>query len=281
MKQTQKMKQVEFVYSKNYIKYMPDISLVINLDTRPENGVAEKMFSGAVSEDFMIEGIEGKKKFLQGFDFETICYVDKHLGIPPETVAYLQRVCDTLVIRKHTNEISFNCYNYLRALQMASGDIVIHADQDTNMFTSGKEYVQELINHLDNHKFVSYPSYWSPKPIEDPTFGSRTWASTRFFMCKKETLRFDELKMCISEPEYAYSKYGDSPRRCNWLEHFLTLCNGDDCFYPPIELQKGLIFSWGSYEKWVLRRLNELPYEEVVNWVASKGGVQYPVDVFC
>ena len=43
-------------------------------------------------------------------------------------------------------------------------------------------------------------------------------------ICKKDTLKFDELTACVKEPEYGYAKYGDSPRRTNWLEHYLTLC---------------------------------------------------------
>lgn len=257
------------------------VSLVINLDSRPENNVAETMFNGTVSEDYMIDGVRQKQLFMSGFDYETIVYIDKHQEIPQTTLNYLYQNCDVVVVRKHTDEPSFNCYNYLRALSMASGDVIIHADQDTNMFTSGKEYVEELIGYLSTHAFVSYPSHWTPKPVHDESFGKRTWASTRLFICKRDTLRFDELRQCVIEPEYAYSKYGDSPRRTNWLEHYLTLCNNDDCYYPPIEPDKGLIFSWGSYEKYTLRRLNELPYQDVVNWVVSKGGIQYPVDVFC
>jgi hypothetical protein len=164
---------------------------------------------------------------------------------------------------------------------MADGDIICHVDQDTNCFTSSKGYVEELIGYLDNFKFVSYPSHWTPKAVVDASFGSRTWASTRFFMCKKETLNFDVLKKCIAEPEWAYLTYGDSPRRCNWLEHFLSLVNNDSCFYPPIKLHKGAIFSWSSYKTGTLNMLNNADYEQVKQWIIHHGGIQYPVDVKC
>ncbi len=258
---------------------MPKISLVINLDTRPENSSENGLSKGVIDRDFLDYGIENKRLFLKGFDFETIAYIDQHEENNESINSYVYEQCDTVVIRKHTQEHSFNDYNYLRALYMASGDIVIHVDQDTAMFTSGKEYVEELIDHLYDYKFVSYPSHWSPRPVIDESFGKRTWASTRFFICKRKTLNFDVLRNCIEEPEWAYKQFGDSPRRCNWLEHFLSLANNDSVYYPQINLDKGAIFSWGSYEKYTLRRLNELPYNEVVDFINQHGGIQYPNDI--
>lgn len=257
------------------------ISLIINCDTRPERKSQDGLFNGTVNLDFLTDGIYNKKKFFEGFDIETIVYIDEHLPIPQNELDYLRKETDCLVIRKHTNENNFNDWNYWRALSMASGDIVCHIDQDTNLFTSGKEYVEELINHLNNHKFVSYPSHWSPRAIHDPSFGNRTWASTRYFLCKKETLKLNELAECIKEPNWGYERYGDSPRRCNWLEHYLTLINEDSCYYPPIELNKGAIFTWSTYSRYVLMRLNEQPYNEVKEWIEKQGGIQYPVDVSC
>jgi hypothetical protein len=254
------------------------ISLVINCDTRPENLNENGMSKGVVSRDFLTDGVFGKIQFFKGFELETILFIDKHEDIPQQTLDYVHAICDTVVVRKHTNEHSFNDWNYHKALSLASGDIVCHADQDTAMFTSGKAYVQELINNLDIYKFVSYPSHWTPRAVYDETFGHRTWASTRFFLCKRETLKLDELANCIREPNWGYNKYGDSPRRCNWTEHFLTLINGDSCFYPPIETDKGVIFSWGNYETYTLRRLNELPYSEIEKWLYEHP-INYPVDI--
>ena len=226
----------------------------------------------------MTDGVLNKIKFFSGFDLEAIVFIDEHLPIPEKTVEYLRSVCNTIVIRKHTNEHSFNDYNYLSALSLARGGYICHMDQDTACFTSGKEYVTELINHLSNYKFVSYPSMWTPKPVHDESFGNRQWASTRFFLCKRETLKFDVLRQCIEEPEWAYQQFGDSPRRCNWLEHFLTLANNNSCYYPPIEIEKGLIFSWGSYQKGTLKRLNEHTYDQIKEWQQSHP-IYYPVDI--
>lgn len=255
------------------------ISICINIDTRPENDEIGAMFSGTVSREYLTHGIANKLKFFDGFEKELILHIDQHELIGEPTFEYLQSITDCLIIRKHTSEVNFNEWNYWRAFACCTGDLVCHVDQDTACFTSGEEYVQELISNLNTHKFVSYPSHWTPRAVHDDTFGKRNWASTRFFICKREALKLDELAECIKEPEWGYQKYGDSPRRCNWTEHFLSLINEDSVFYPPIELHKGAIFSWSKYTQGTLKALNEMPYEAIKQWIIHRGGIQYPVDV--
>jgi len=237
------------------------------------------MFNGTVNHDYLYEGLLNKTIFLDGFKTEVIVHADKHLPLPVDLLEKLQNIGDVLLIRKHTDEPSFNDWNYHRALSLATGDLVMHFDQDTACFTTGKEHIEELISHLDNYKFVSYPSHWTPNAVHDPSFGHRTWASTRFFICKRETLKLDELEKCIDNPEWGYEKYGDSPRRCNWTEHYLTLINEDSCFYPPIEIDKGAIFSWGSYKSGTLKTLNDMNYKQVKEFILSHGGLTYPNDL--
>ena len=261
---------------------MPYLSIVINCDTRPENYTfGGENLKGCVSEDYLTDGVYNKIKFFDGFDYkEVIVYIDEHDPIKDDVLKYIRSLADTVIVRKHTNEANFNCWNYLRSLQLASGEIVCKIDMDTACFTSSPEPIHQMIRALDVASFVSYPSWWSPKPVDDPSFGSRTWASTRFFMCKREALKFEELKNCIIEPEWGYKKYGDSPRRVNWLEHFLTLTNNDSCVYPPMDINRYAIFSWATYDKYILKRLNEMPYEQVKDFINSKGGVQYPCDIY-
>lgn len=257
------------------------ISLVINCDTRAEKNQETGLFNGVCNEDFLTDGILNKIAFLKGFEIETIVFIDEHLPVPEKTLEYLRSIVDCVVLRKHTNEEKFNDYNYLSALALARGEIICHIDQDTACFTSDETPIKKMIQLLEDYKFVSYPSHWSPNAVYDESFGGRMWASTRFFMCKRDTLKFDTLRRCLETPDWAYETFGDSPRKCNWLEHFLTLSNSNSVYYPEIELDKYAVFSWASYEKWTLRRLNELPYQEIKNWISSKGGIQYPVDVRC
>jgi hypothetical protein len=259
------------------------ISLVINADSRPQRDAQNGLFSGVVNEDFLTDGIFNKIKFFDGFEKEVILFLDEHQHISDKNFDYMRSMVDTLVIRKHDKRFGdikeyggFNDLNYLQAIALARGEIICHADQDTAMFTPSPQPIHDLIKLLDEYKFVSYPSHWTPKPVDDPSFGNRTWASTRFFMCKRETIKFDTLLHCLQDSSWAYETFGDSPRKCNWLEHFLTLTNNDSCFYPPIEYEKYLIFCWENYEQYTLRRLNEMPYDEVKNWVLKKGGIFYP-----
>lgn len=260
------------------------ISIVINCDTRDgfdsSETYANGLFSGCKSADFLTEGVLNKKLFLSGFDFETIVYVDEHKKIPHDILTKMRESVNSIFIRHHTDEPAFNDWNYYRALSMATGDIVIHFDQDTAAFCRDKTAIEKLVSHLDNYKFVSYPSPNSPNPVHDDSFGGMFWASTRFFICKRESLKLDELKKCIENPDWMYEKYGDSPRRCNWTEHFLAKINGNSVFYPPPH-QDYTIFSWGSYKSGVLGQLNNMSFDEVNSFVNQRGGIFYPCDVNC
>lgn len=247
---------------------MPQISLLINADTRKENFSASEMSKGVVSRDFLIDGIKQKQAFLKGFDFETILFIDKHENISEDDLKELYSICDTVTIRKHTHEPNFNDWTYISTLALARGEYIMHFDQDCNAFTSGKGAVEELFNLLDAWKYVSYPSMFAPNAVNDPSFDYR-WASTRFFICKRETLNFTEMIQCQNSYEYVSKKYNPS-RMCHWLEHILGLISDSSVYYPPIDYDKLAIFSWASYEPWLLRRLNLYSYEEIKKWLSVR-----------
>lgn len=253
------------------------ISIVLNSDTRNENSNAERMFSGCVNEDFLTDGLFNKIKFFSGFELEVIIVIDEHLSVPEKTLDYIRSLAHVVLIRKHTNEPCFNDWNYIRGLQLATGKIVCHFDQDTAAFANNQESVQELINLLEHYAYVSYPSHWTPNAVHDDSFNYR-WVSTRFFMCKRETLNFPEIIKCLTNYEYFCETYKPS-RVCPWTEHFLGLIANSSVIYPPIDLSKIAIFSWGSYDKYILQRLNNQSYEDVVNFINSKGGIKYPNDL--
>lgn len=260
---------------------MPLISLVINADSRDgyqhDKSSIDGMGKGCRSIDYMIDGVIQKQKYLKEYDFETILFIDQHLEIQNHKLNIIRDLVDTLILREHTHEHSFLDYNFLQAIFMARGQYVLHCDQETNCYTSSPEYIQRQLDLLEQYKFVSYPSWWSPRAITDESFGGRTWASTRYFLCKRETLKFDILIKCIQDPEWAYKTYGDSPRRCNWLEHFLTLTNNDSCFYPPFNLDQYAVFSWGTYKSGTIRMLNEMDYTGVKKWLDAHP-IHYPND---
>ena len=259
------------------------ISVVINADTRTgfeyEWSKAESTFNGCVSVDFLIYNIENKRKFFDGFDIEIILFIDEHIKIPLDVLDKINGMVDTLVIRKHTNEPLFNDNNYIKALQLASGDYIAHFDQDTACFTSTPKVIEGMISLLERFDYISYPSYWTPYPTHDATF-DYFWASTRYFMCKRETIDFAEIKWMMADYDRCYEKYPAS-RRVFWLEHFLGLTakyNGKGVLYPPMELDLYTIFSWGSYRKGTLQKLNNMSYEDVIKHIKAWGGISYPCD---
>ena len=260
----------------------PYISLIINLDSRKErNEFGGNNLTGVVDRDFMFEGVRNKIRYFEGFDFETIVFIDKHENIPQIILDYLYNVCDTVCIRKHTHEEKFNDANYLAALQLARGEIICHMDSDLAVFTSSKEAIQEQIDLLERFDFVSYPTPFSPNPDNNPNY-NYWWCSSRYFMCKRGTIDITETEKCLADYEYLYDTYPATVKNA-WTEHIIALISkyrrNRFVFYPPLDYSMTLIFCWDNYRKGTLEMLNKMPYEEVKNWVLNNGGIFYPNQV--
>jgi hypothetical protein len=258
------------------------ISICINADTR--HGVHERktvsgvQFDGCKSIDFLIDGVINKINFFKGFETEVILFIDEHLEIPEDIFAKIKKNVTTIVVRKHTGEPNFNDYNYYSCLQLARGDIIAHFDQDAAAFTSSENWVHYLINFLNQYSFVCYPSRFSPNETIDPTY-NYMWASTRFFLVKKETLDFTEILKSQRNYEYFMDKY--KPSRANhWAEHVLSLVHGSRVYYPPMQTDNFSIFCWGSYSSGTLESLNNGSYENVKQFLNSHP-IYYPCNVNC
>lgn len=266
------------------------ISIVCNLDSRTGVGEAVSEFTGhnhgARHWDFFVHGLANKLRFFSGFKVELIVLIDEHEPVPEAILNQVRMMADCVIVRAHSRHYRgveqvgyFNDLNYLRALFMASGEIIVHFDADTAAFTRDIETVDGLLARLGLYRFVSYPSQWSPVPVIDLSFGRHTWASTRFFACQRETLQFDVLERALREPQWAYDQFGRPPRELPWLEHFLALTNGESVIYPPRDDANLLIFCFSKYVSGALPILNKISYDEVLNFVNSKGGICYPNDV--
>lgn len=256
------------------------VSIVINADTRPQNDTfGGSNMLGCVNEDFLTAGIKNKIKLFDGFEKEVIVVIDEHQELDMGYVRFLNRWCDMVCMRKHTNENNFNDWNYIRGLQMASGDVIVHFDQDVAAFARNKGSVEQLLSLLNTNEFVSYPSYWSPLPVIDNSF-DHTWVSTRFFMCKRESLDIPEIIKCQKDYDYWCEKYPVA-RRCHWIEHIvgsIAKYRNQKILYPPLHPDY-TIFSWDKYVGGVLPALNEMTYDQVINYINWCGGIHYPVDL--
>lgn len=273
------------------------ISIVINLDTRrgflEQESKAEVMLKGARSVDFLIEGVINKNKFFKDFEHETIVFIDYHDPLPTDILMTLHNMLDSgeitsLTFSKHReyfNKMGYcpktNDLNYLQAIAQAKGDYIAHFDADVAAFLNDEFLLKWWIKRLADYEydFISYPSAASPKAVNDPAF-DYMWASTRFFMCRRDTFKYDETLKCLLDSNYLYSTYGDRARKCPWFEHVISLITGGNgVWYPEIEYDRCMIFSWNYYRTGTINKLNNMPYEEVKNFVLERGGISYPNDV--
>jgi len=255
---------------------MPDISVVINVDTRPENDTNKEMFRGVVDRDFLYEGVLNKHNLFKGFDAEFIVFVDEHEPLTDKELANLKSVADTLIIRKHNKDFEdikdfagFNDLNYLAGLYNARGKYIFHFDGDVAAFTESPEPIKEYIELLETYDYVSYPSIWSPYPVIDDSFQGNYWVSTRFFCCKRTTLDFTEIMKCQLDYDYWRTTYPRT-RLCHWTEHILQSLAKKGVYYPPLDFKRFILFTWENYHKYTLQRLNNQTFEEVNKWVCSK-----------
>ena len=234
------------------------VSIVINADTR--SGFLEDttqqtgMFNGCRSLDFLIDGVQNKINFFDGFEKEVILFVDEHQPIPEDAIGRIRGMVDTLVIHKHSKRYAdqiechkFNDFNYVQALQLARGEYIAHFDQDCAAFKVNDSVITQMIGLVNHHyDFVCYPSDASPNPANDPTY-DYFWASTRFFLCRREVLDFTEISKCLLDYEYTYTNYPASKKN-HWLEHILGLIskynNGSKVYYRVPYLASYAIFCW-------------------------------------
>lgn len=265
------------------------ISIVINLDTRPglfnETTLADVMLKGTRSVDFLIDGVINKDIFFQGFETEIIMFIDVHEPIPQPVMDRLNSIADVVVLSRHREFFNhcdyfpkWNDINYLQAISLARGKYIAHFDGDTAAFINDPTIIQEWKDSVNSGKcdYISYPSHWSPYPAVDERF-DYTWASTRFFFCRKDIIKYDEITKCLSDSNYLYEKYPASVH-CPWLEHVLGLIDRK-VVYPPMQMDRYMIFSWSSYRKGLLAKLQGIPYSSVRKFVEDRGGISYPNDV--
>lgn len=277
------------------------ISIVINLDSRPgfmeQKTSAELMFHGTRSLDYFTYGVRNKINFFHPEPVETTVFVDHHSPLPEDAAKELQSYIDTglidnLIYSKHREYFKgqpyfsgWNDLNYLHALFCSRGEYIVHFDGDMAAFRrTGNDVINKFKGLLDSgqYKFISYPTPLSPNPDSNPHGDwDYFWASTRFFMCKREALDFTEILKCLENPDYMYGKYGDKKRRCPWLEHILGIITGPgQVFYPPIEGYDYMIFSWCKYETGLYAKLmNTMHYDQQRHYVQQLGGIYYPCDV--
>lgn len=272
---------------------MAKITIAVNLDTRPglfdSATQAEVIFRGARSIDFLTEGIKNKINFFRGHETEVILFVDIHEKIPLEVFNIMDELSTSIVLSKHRTYFDkheyypkWNDINFLNSLTLARGEYIAHFDGDMAAFLKDPSVISEWKEWIDSGKckYISYPSLFSPLPVIDPDFDDYTWVSTRFFFCKRETIKTDEIIKCLSDSNYLYGTYGTKKRLCPWLEHILGIMENKELIhYPSIQYDRYLLFAWNYYQRGLLEKLNNMSYEEVKSYVQARG-ISFPCDVW-
>lgn len=271
------------------------ISVVINADTRP--GIFEGSSqqgphgNGTRSVDYLREGIDNKLNFFRGYEVESHLYVDVHEQVPKDVMWDMSQKVDNLTLHKHVEYFEEKHYftkhidlNILGAISAARGDYLVHFDWDMAAFRKdNSKVIDRWIKLLEGGKYdyVSYPSRATPRAVDDKDF-AYDWASSRFFICKRGLIDVTEIMNCLTDTEYLFNRYApkNSVRKCGWLEHVQGMMAGAGrVFYPPIQYDDHVIFSWSKYINGLFGSLNELEYDRVRQYVLRCGGIMYPCDV--
>lgn len=264
------------------------ISVVINCDTRPgcdaevntTGDHGEGSLNGVRSWDFLTDGVINKLNFFKGYDVELILYVDEHEPLPEEVRKEIESRSVKYVCKPHQRSHQrWNELIYLEALKLATGDYVAHFDADCAVFAHPDWREATVETHV---RILENPTtnFGPPKFVCQPTTltyeeHKMTWASTRFFFCRRESLNLPEIEKCILDESYRVEKYGHAPA----LEHVLGgIAGPGGVFYPPADWYRYMIFSWSRYHKGLLAKLNAMPYSDVRDYILACG-IHGPNDV--
>jgi hypothetical protein len=260
------------------------ISIVCNVDSRKGAGAEQSTvgdfgpgsLQGVRSYDLLTDGIRNKIQFFAGHTVEVIVACDEHEPLPDSVQSEIHEMIrrgeiDTFICQPHERKSKF-WYDKITvaALKLATGSYVAHFDQDCAAFRDpNSDIVSQYLRWLDDgYQFVCQPTTMTL--AEHKMY----WASTRFFICKRETLDFVKLDEAVVNEDKRFAKYGHAPA----LEHVLGRLGG--VLYPPANWDDYMVISWQTYRRGVLKSLNSMPYPMVRDFIL-KQGICGPNDVAC
>jgi hypothetical protein len=250
------------------------LSLIITADTRKgfnnesisvgefENGQP----NGTRSVDFLLEGVLQKINFFRGYDIQVVLFIDQHEQIPDRLfmqICNIVHACGNnskVICKPHDRtQYRWNDKIYIEALKLAEGDYVVKFDADCNAYRSNEcDIVDAYMDLLDEgYKYICQPKH----PEQKEKWG---FASTQFFVCKRETLDLPLIEQSL------YTPLKGKHNPC--LEFTLAILAGEDnVLYPPRDNDSYMIFCWWKYESGLLKKLNEMLYPEVKEFILKSG----------
>lgn len=257
---------------------MASISLVINCDTRKGQDTevtrigdyGSGSLQGCRSWDFLTDGIRNKMNFFRGYDLQTIVYVDEHEKLKPEIVEEIHAIGNIKLVVDYKTRFcgsKFNDWLYVNALKHAECGWVCHADQDVAAFRRDDcRIVDDYTAWLGkDYKYICQPSVLTKEQHQ------MSHASTRWLFCNRETLDFTEMERCLTDSRYCQRRFPGKHIPC--LEFLLSAISGpDSVLYPPAnDWRDYMVFSWVSYFRENLAKLNQMSYEQVRKQVLEWG----------
>lgn len=261
---------------------MSRVSIILNADTRPVCPEFQGMWNGVRSRDFIsAANLINKRKFFEGYETELIVFIDEHEPLTQSEYDALHQHCDCLVVRKHSKYYRgndpfgpFNDVNYWQAFAMCRSDYIAHFDQDVVAFKRSKDVLDWMFDEIDSgrHKFVCYPSPHSPDPCVNEKYQGKFWASTRFFLAKRDAIKLDDLERGIRDNTWFFEKYGTPPVVNPWTESFLSQMNGFSVIYPPVALHQWAVFPWAKYIDGTIEKMNGMEYAQIHAALERAGG---------
>ncbi len=250
------------------------ISVVINCDTRAGyltsssgSDYGRLSLQGVRSVDFLTEGLKQKINYFRGHEIQVILYIDMHESIDFNLwfdINTIIKGCgnNSIVVCKPHERASYkwNDKIYIEALKLATGTYVVHFDGDANAYRTDEcDIIDRYLEWLEVYKYVCQP--W------DGVGDEMYWASTRFFICKRETLDFNEIEKSI-----LINPLKGINNAC--LEHTIGILAGDgNVLYPQREDESYLVFSWARYNSGTLKRLNETLPKYALKYVLNELGI--------
>ncbi len=253
---------------------MPRIDVIINADTR-QGYLSDKStvgdfgsgsLQGVRSVDLLIEGVKNKMNFFEGYDTRCVLIIDEHEKLSDALFMEISSLVKSygnnskLIVRTFDHiSWKWNDKLYIESLKQATGDYVVHFDNDCCAYKNPEfDIVKGYMELLDTgYKYICQP--W------DRVGDEMYWASTRFFICKRETLDWN-----LIESNLYINPLQGKNNPC--LEHTTGILAGEEkVLYPPRDDENYIIFCWASYFSGLMKHLNNIPYEEVIKYLKDCG----------
>ena len=249
------------------------ISLVINCDTRAGyltslsgSDYGRLSLQGVRSIDFLTEGVKQKVNYFRGHKIQLIVYIDRHELLASDVWKFLVEYTGSIgnnsrvELKPHERtSYKWNDKIYIEALKLAEGDYVVHFDQDCNAYRTDEcDIIERYLEWLETYKYVCQP--WDG--VGDEMFH----ASTRFFICKRETLEAAFKENLLVNPFMG--------KHSPCLEFALGYHAGiGNVLYPQREDDKYLVFSWATYNSGTLKKLNETLPKYALRYIIKELGI--------